>query len=148
VKKKLKFILPLVVLILLGGVYKVVLAKPAKTEKPRVDGQVYVLPKEFLINLADGHFAKLDVALVVDHAQALAPAAGGEGAVKPPDGYGSLEQEAVVRAVVTNDVTDAQESDLTDRGGREKLQRRVLRDLRLHTDVKVKEVLFTDVAVQ
>jgi flagellar FliL protein len=146
-KKKLKFILPLVVLMLLGGVYKVVLAKPAKAEKPRVDGQVYVLPKEFLLNLADGHFAKLDVALVVDHTQVVAPPAGGE-AVKPPDGYGSLEQEAVVRAVVTNDITDAQEMDLTDRAGRERLQRRVLKDLKLHTDVKVKEVLFTDVAVQ
>ena len=62
-KKKLKFILPLVVLILLGGVYKVVLAKPAKPVKDKVDGQVYVLPKEFLLNLADGHFLKLKLAL-------------------------------------------------------------------------------------
>jgi flagellar protein FliL len=147
-KKKLKFILPLVVLMLLGGVYKVVLAKPAKEIKPKVDGQVYVLPKEFLLNLADGHFAKLDVALVLDKTQIVAPAAGGEGAVKPPDGYGSLEQEAVVRAIVTNDITDAQESDLTDRRGRVKLQRKVLKDLKAHTDVKVNDVLFTDVAVQ
>ena len=147
-KKKLKFILPLVVLMLLGGVYKVVLAKPAKAEKPKVNGQVYVLPKEFLLNLADGHFAKLDVALVLDKAQAVAPAAGGEGAVKPPDGYGALEQEAVVRAIVTNDLTDAQQSDLTDRRGRERVQKRVLRDLKLHTDLKVNDVLFTDVAVQ
>jgi flagellar basal body-associated protein FliL len=146
-KKKLKFILPLVVLILLGGVYKVVLAKPAKAEEPKVDGQVYVLPKEFLLNLADGHFAKLSVALVLGKGQAVAAAAG-EGAVKPPDGYGALEQEAVVRATVTNDITDAQESDLTDRRGRERLQRRVLKDLQAHTDVKVNEVLFTDVAVQ
>jgi flagellar basal body-associated protein FliL len=148
VKKKLKFILPLVVLLLLGGVYKVVLAKPPKKVKDKVDGQVYVLPKEFLINLADGHFAKLDVALVLDKSQATAPAASGEAAVKPPDGYGTLEQEAVVRAIVTDDVTDAQASDLTDRKGRTKLQRRVLRDLKAHTDVKVNDVLFTDVAVQ
>ena len=147
-KKKLKFILPLVVLVLLGGVYKVVLAKPPKTEKTKVNGQVYVLPKEFLLNLADGHFAKLDVALVLDKSQAVAPAAGGEGALKPPDGYGALEQEAVVRAIVTNDLTDAQQSDLTDRRGRERVQKRVLRDLKLHTDLKVNDVLFTDVAVQ
>jgi flagellar basal body-associated protein FliL len=148
VKKKLKFILPLVVLILLGGVYKVVLAKPPKKVKEKVDGQVYVLPKEFLMNLSDGHFAKLDVALVLDKTQVTAPPAGGEAAVKPPDGYGTLEQEAVVRAIVTNDITDAQESDLTDRKGRIKLQRRVLKDLKAHTDVKVNDVLFTDVAVQ
>ena len=147
-KKKLKFILPLVVLLLLGGVYKVVLAKPPKKVKDKVDGQVYVLPKEFLLNLADGHFAKLDVALVLDKAQAIAPAAGGEAAVKPPDGYGALQQEAVVRAIVTDDMTDAQAGDLTDRRGRLKLQRTVLRDLKAHTDVKVNDVLFTDVAVQ
>jgi flagellar basal body-associated protein FliL len=147
-KKKLKFILPLVVLVMLGGAYKVVLAKPPKKVKEKVDGQVYVLPKEFLINLADGHFAKLDVALVLDKSQATAPAAGGEAAVKPPDGYGTLEQEAVVRAIVTNDVTDAQAADLTDRRGRAKLEKEVLRDLETHTDVKVKDVLFTDVAVQ
>jgi flagellar basal body-associated protein FliL len=147
-KKKLKFILPLVVLLMLGGAYKVVLAKPAKKVKEKVDGQVYVLPKEFLVNLADGHFAKLDVALVLDKSQATAPAASGEAAVKPPDGYGTLEQEAVVRAIVTNDVTDAQAGDLTDHRGRAKLQKEVLRDLKTHTDVKVKDVLFTDVAVQ
>jgi flagellar basal body-associated protein FliL len=147
-KKKLKFILPLVVLMLLGGVYKVVLAKPPKKVKDKVDGQVYVLPKEFLMNLADGHFAKLDVALVLDKSQAVAPAAGSEGAVKPPDGYGALEQEAVVRSIVTDDVTDMQASDLTDRKGRQRLEKRVLRDLRAHTDVKVNDVLFTDVAVQ
>jgi flagellar basal body-associated protein FliL len=148
VKKKLKFILPLVVLILLGGVYKVVLAKPPKKVKEKVDGQVYVLPKEFLLNLADGHFAKLDVALVLDKTQAVAPAAGGEAAVKPPDGYGALEQEAVVRAIITNDLTDAQQDDLTGRKGRVKLQHTVLKDLKAHTDVKVNDVLFTDVAVQ
>jgi flagellar FliL protein len=147
-KKKLKFILPLVVLVMLAGAYKVVLAKPAKKVKEKVDGQVYVLPKEFLLNLADGHFAKLNVALVLDKSQLTAPAAGAEASVKPPDGYGTLPQEAVVRAIVTNDITDASESDLTDRGGRQKLQKRVLRDLRSRTDVKVNDVLFTDVAAQ
>ena len=50
-KSKLKFIVP-VLLLVLGGVYKFVLAKPgAPAPKPKVDGQVYVLPKEFLINL-------------------------------------------------------------------------------------------------
>jgi flagellar basal body-associated protein FliL len=148
VKKKLKFILPLVVLLLLGGVYKVVLAKPPKAEKAKVDGQVYVLPKEFLLNLADGHFAKLDVALVLDKSQVIAPAAGGEGAVKPPDGFGPLEQEAVVRDVITNDLTDAQQGDLTDRRGRLRLKQKVLKDIRAHSDVKVNDVLVTDVAVQ
>jgi flagellar FliL protein len=148
VKKKLKFILPLVVLLLLGGVYKVVLAKPAPATKDKVDGQVYVLPKEFLLNLADGHFAKLDVALVLDKSQVVGAAGGAEAGAKPPDGYGALEQEAVVRAVITDDLTDARASDLTDRRGRARTQRKVLKDLKAHTDVKVNDVLFTDVAVQ
>ena len=147
-KKKLKFILPLVVLLLLGGVYKVVLAKPAEATKDKVDGRVYVLPKEFLLNLADGHFAKLDVALVLDKSQVVGAAGGAEAGVKPPDGYGALEQEAVVRAIVTDDLTDAHASDLTDRRGRARIQHEVLKDLKAHTDVKVNDVLFTDVAVQ
>ena len=49
-KSKLKFIVP-ILLVVVGGVYKFVLAKPgAPAPKPKVDGQVYVLPKEFLIN--------------------------------------------------------------------------------------------------
>src|SRR5256885_1181555 len=53
-----------------------VLAKPAD-EKKKVEGIVYVLPKEFLINLSDSHFAKLSVALVLPEDQA--PAAGAAG---------------------------------------------------------------------
>jgi len=69
-RRRLKFIVPLAILIVLGGVYKVVLAK-TPTAKPKVDGQVYVLPKEFLLNLADGHFAKLAVALVLAPTKAM-----------------------------------------------------------------------------
>ena len=65
-KSKLKFIIPVVVLLVLGGVYKFVLAAPpAKAKPPKVDGQVYILPKEFVVNLADGQYAKFNVALVL-----------------------------------------------------------------------------------
>ena len=53
-------------MILLGGHRtKFVLAKPPRPAKRKIDGTVYVLPKEFLVNLADGRYAKLDVALVL-----------------------------------------------------------------------------------
>ena len=143
-KRRLKFIVPLAILIVLGGVYKVVLAK-TPTVKPKVDGQVYVLPKEFLLNLADGHFAKLDVALVL--APSMQLGAGGEGAA-PPEGYGALPQEAVVRDVVTDVVTDASSGQLINRRAREGLKRAILKGIRQRTDVKVNDVLFTDVAVQ
>ena len=77
-KGKLKIVVPLVLLIVLGGVYKFVLAKPAAVAKPKVEGEVYVLPKDFLVNLSDGKFAKLGVGLVFDEGFVAAPAAGGE----------------------------------------------------------------------
>ena len=146
-KSKLKFVIPLAVLIVLGGAYKVVLAKPAHKEKHKVEGIVYVMPKEFLINLADGGYAKLSVALVLPH-DAL-PAAGGHGGgAEPPEGYGALEQEAAVRAVVTDVITDAESGELTNRRKRRKVRREILKEIKAHTDVKAHEVLITDLAVQ
>jgi flagellar basal body-associated protein FliL len=145
VKGKLKFVIPLVVLLVLGSAYKVVLAKP-KEEKHKVEGMVYVLPKEFLINLADGRYAKLSVALVLPH-DAIA-AAGGHGAATPPEGYGALEQEAAVRAVITDTITDAHATDLTSKRKRKHLRHEILKEIKAHTDVKAHEVLFTDMAVQ
>jgi len=148
VKSKLKFIVPLV-LILLGGAYKFVLAKPAPAAKPKVDGEVYVLPKDFLVNLSDGKFAKLGVGLVFDEGFKAAAAGGGhEAGAAPPDGYGVLPQEAVVRDIVTDVVTDESASDLTSRQGREDIKAKILKRLKQQTDVKAHEVLLTDVAVQ
>jgi flagellar FliL protein len=137
-KGKLKFIVPLVLLLVVGGVYKFVLAKPAAAAKPKVAGEVYVLPKDFLINLTNGKFAKLGVGLVFDEGFAAAPAGAAEGGAAPPTGYGVLSQEAVVRDIVT----------LTSRKGREEIKAEILKRLKSQTDVKVHEVLLTDVAVQ
>jgi flagellar FliL protein len=144
-KGKKKFIVPLVVLILLGGVYKTVLAKPAKTEKPKINGTVYVLPKEFLLNVADGKYAKLSVALILNKSEVLPVDASGGSS---DSSYGALEQEPAVRDVITNVLTDAPSTELVARGGREKLKEDILKQIRKSTDVKVDKVLFTDVAVQ
>jgi flagellar basal body-associated protein FliL len=149
VKKKL-IILVAVLLAGVGGAYKTVLAKPkAKEPEPKVHGSVYVLGKEFLVNLHDGRFAKLTVALVLAHDDTSTVAAGGHGAApKPPEGYGTMAQEAVIRAVVTDDLTDVKARDVIDREGREHLQDRILKDIRKKSDVKVEHVLFPDVTVQ
>jgi flagellar basal body-associated protein FliL len=147
----MKKLIPVVVALLaLGGVYKFVLAKPsAKAAKPKVEGTVYILGKEFLVNLADGRFAKLTVALVLSHDDTSTVAAGGHAATtKPPDGFGAMSQEAVVRDVITDDLTDAKDTELISREGRRTLKEKVLKDLKQNTDVKVKDVLFTDVTVQ
>ena len=146
---KLKILLP-VLLLVGGGAYKFVLAKPAApAPKPKVEGEVYVLPKDFLVNLADGRFGKLSVALVFDHGFASAPAGGGEhAAAKPAEGYGALVQEPLVRAIVTDVLTDATAEDLTGAKHRNELEERIAKRIDKTTDVKVHEVLFTDVAVQ
>jgi flagellar basal body-associated protein FliL len=143
VKGKLKIVVPLVVLLVLGGLYKVVLAKPPAGHR-KVDGQVYVLPKEFLLNLSGSHFVKLNVGLVLADGSVPDKAAG----APPPDGFGLLPQEAVVRDVITDTITDASPQQLVSRKGRNALKAKVLKGLRARTDVKVKGVLFTDVAVQ
>jgi flagellar FliL protein len=144
-----KLIPVIVALVALGGVYKFVLAKPKEAAaKPKVDGTVYILGKEFLVNLADGRFAKLTVALVLAHDDTSAEAAGGEGAAKPPEGFGAMSQEAVVRDVITDDLTDIKDNDLISRDGRVRVKEEILKDLKKHTDVKVEDVLFTDVTVQ
>lgn len=147
-KQKLKIVVPLA-LLLAGGGYKFVLAGEPAPAKMKVHGDVYVLGKDFLVNLDDGRFAKLGVALVVETGTA-APAAGGHGAAapKPPEGYGTLPQEAIARAVVTDVLTGAEARDLKVASARAKLKRRIKRVLKKTSDVHVEDVLFTDVAVQ
>lgn len=147
-KKKI-IIIAVAALVLAGGAYKTVLAKPAeKAPEPKVHGEVYVLPKEFLVNLADGRYAKLQVALVVEPAEAAASGHGGHGAATPPEGYGSEPQEAIVRDLITDELTDASDHELIQREGREKIKKKILKSIKEHTDVHVEEVLFPDVTVQ
>ncbi len=146
-----KILIPVVLLVVLGGVYKFVLAKPkAEAAKPKVEGTVYVLGKEFLMNLKDGRFAKLSVALVLnpkDHSTAAA--GGGHGAAPtPPEGYGAMAQEGVVRSIITDEITNAEDQELITRKGREHVQHEILERIHHETDVHADEVLFTDVTVQ
>jgi flagellar FliL protein len=146
-KKKI-IIIAVAALVLAGGAYKTVLAKPKeKPPEPKVHGTVYVLPKEFLVNLADGRFAKLQVALVVEAAEA-AGGHGGHGAPAPPEGYGAEPQEAIVRDLITDELTNAADHQLIQREGREKIKKKILKSIKEHTDVHVEEVLFPDVTVQ
>jgi flagellar FliL protein len=146
---KLKIVIPVVLLLALGGVYKFVIAKPTAKADAKIDGTVYVLPKEFLVNLADGRFAKLGVGLVLaPNEHSLVEAAEDKEAVKPPEGFGPLPQEAVIRDIVTDTLTDRDAGNLIDRRGREKLKKRIIDAIAKDTDVHVEDVLFTDMAVQ
>lgn len=146
----MKKIAPIIVLVVvLAGAYKFVLAKPSAAKpKPKIEGTVYVLGKEFLVNLADNRFAKLTVALVLDEKDTSVPAAGGEGGSTAPEGFGAMTEEAAVRDIITNDLTDAKDTDLITTKGRTAMKEEILKDLKQHTDVKADDVLFTDVTVQ
>ncbi len=148
-KKKLVIALAVALLAAIGG-YKFGFAKEAEPKKTKIHGDVYVLGKDFLVNLADGHYAKLGIAIVVDHGAAAPAESGGHGAAapKPPEGYGPLPQEAAIRDIVTDTLTDVDEGELTDRDGREELKTRILKRVKQGTDVPIHEVLFTDVSVQ
>ena len=148
-RKKLIIVVALA-LTALGGGYKFGFAKEAEKKPAKIHGDVYVLGKDFLVNLADGHYAKLGVAIVVEHGAAAPADAGGHGAAapKPPEGYGPLPQEAAVRDIVTDTLTDVRENELTEREGRERLKDRILKRVKHGTDVPIHEVLFTDVSVQ
>ena len=145
----MKKIAPIIVLVVvLAGAYKFVLAKPAPAKaKPKVEGTVYILGKEFLVNLADNRFAKLTVALVLDEKD-TSVSAKAEGGSTAPEGFGAMTEEAVVRDIITNDLTDAKDNDLITAKGRKAMKEEILKDLKQHTDVKVDDVLFTDVTVQ
>lgn len=136
--------------------YKMVLAKPAEEPpKPKVAGEVYIVPKEFLVNLSDGRFARLNVALELKSeytsykaAAEAAAASGSKKAGKPPEGFGVLPQEPVVRDIITDKLTEATAGQLQRSASREKLKKSITKTINKDTDVKVHAVLFTDVAVQ
>ena len=148
-KAKLKFIIP-IVLVALGGGYKFGFAKePAKEPEPKVHGEVYVLGKDFLVNLDGGRFARLGVALIVEPGStAPAEAAHGGAPAEPTEGYGALPQEALVRDLVTDELTDARAGELTSRKGRKRLKKRIVATVKKKSDVHIEDVLLTDVAVQ
>jgi flagellar basal body-associated protein FliL len=145
-----KKLVPVIALLaVLGGVYKFVLAKPsAAAPKPHVEGTVYMLQKEFLVNLADGRFAKMQIGLVLAHDDTSTVPAGGHGAASPPEGYGAMAQEGIVRDLITGVLTDAKDKELIEEHGREELKKEILKVLKKKTDVKVEEVLFSDLTVQ
>ena len=148
-RKKLIIVVSVALAAAVGG-YKFGFAKEAESKPSKIHGDVYVLGKDFLVNLADGHYAKLGVAIVVEHGAAAPAGGGGHGsaAPKPPEGYGPLPQEAAVRDIVTDVLTDVEDGDLTERKGRDELKERILKRVKQGTDVPIHEVLFTDVSVQ
>lgn len=155
---KPKILIPVLVAALAaGGAYKFLLAEPEAKPRHKVEGEVYVMPREFLVNLADGRFVKLNVALVFEHGYTSSHAAevaakeagaGKKGAAKPIEGFGVLPQEPVLRDIITGSLAGARARSLQRAEARARLKRKIKKRIAAKTDVKVEDVLFTDVAVQ
>jgi flagellar basal body-associated protein FliL len=144
---KKKLIIIVVLVLVVGGVGAKMFLLPKKAAaKQRIDGTIYVLPKGFTLNLTDGKYATLTLALVLAPGQSTGATAAG--VTTTPAGFGTLTEEPVIRAIVTNDVTDQSSKALLTGSGRARLKSEILHGIRKQTDVKVKQIYFTDLAVQ
>ena len=141
-----KILIPLIAVLAIGGYagYSFAMPKP-KTPKPKVNGTIYILPKPFTLNMAGGQYATLTVALDLSATQT-------EGVTDPnnppPTGFGSLPEEAVVRAIITDVVTGQPASALISASGRQHMEDEILRDIKHQTDDHITGIYFTDLAVQ
>ena len=142
-KKKLIIITVVLVVVAAFAAYSV--AKPKPKVTTRIKGTVYILQKQFTINLNDGQYATLTVAMLLPPTQSVGVASTTD---PPPTGFGSLTDEAVIRAIITNDVTDQPESALLTQSGRQRLESEILSNINSQTDTKVTAIYFTDLAVQ
>jgi flagellar basal body-associated protein FliL len=145
---KKKIMIGAAVVLLGGGYVAKGMLMPKPVDKSKIKGAIYVLPKAFTLNMTDGRYATLTVALNLAPGQSDGAGAGGEGAPAPPEGFGTLPEEPAIRDIITNVVTDQKSSSLTTDAGRMRVKRTILQAIRTKTDVKVSAVLFTDVAVQ
>jgi flagellar basal body-associated protein FliL len=142
--KKKKLLVPLVLLLILGVGYT--MTKPKPTVKQKIPGTIYVMPQAFLLNLAEGHYAKLSVALELAPGQSTGAAAGSSSSSS--EGVGTLPEEPAIREIVTNTVTNQSGGTLTDPQSRDALKHRILAAIDHQTDVKVQAVLFPELTVQ
>ena len=141
-KKLLLIVLPIAVLLVGGVGYKMVLAKKPVPVKMKIDGTIVPLSTDFVVNLADGHYGKITVALLV-----TGKVPGVQGSATSPT-LPDLPETAVIRSIITDQLTGLDTGALIDRARRQALLAGLAKTLRQQTDTQVKDVYFTDIAVQ
>jgi flagellar protein FliL len=142
--KKKKIVIPLVLLLVLGVGYT--MTKPKKVVKQKIAGTIYTMPQAFLMNLSEGHYAKLAVALELAPGQSTGASA--EGSSSSSEGAGTLPEEPVIREIITDTITGQSGSTLVSTQGRNAIKHRILTAIDHQTDVKVEAVLFPELTVQ
>lgn len=146
--KKKKILIPLLIVILGGGAFEYKSMKKVKPLPMKIAGITYVLPTPFLLNLSDGQYAKITVGLELAVGQTDGSSAATAGDTTAADGIGTLPEEPEVRAIVTNVITNSTSQQLINAQQRAQVETHILTLIRQQTDVKVDQVIFTDLAVQ
>jgi len=144
--KNKKIMLAIALPILLFGAYTMTKHKPVPKEK--IKGTIYVMPKEFLLNLRDGRYAKVSVALDLAPGQSDGATADSGGSGNGESPVGTLPEEPLVREIVTNLITNQSGEELISASGRRAIRREITAAIRQQTDVKVESVLIPDITVQ
>ena len=145
--KSKKVLIPLILLVVAGVGAKMFLLKPKPGPRPIVSGTIYVMPKQFELNLTDGKYATMTVALLLAPGQSDGATAANANSTTPA-GFGTLTQEPIIRSIVTSAVTNDPSKILLSADGRAGLQKQILHGIKTQTDVKVTKVYFTDLAIQ
>ena len=147
-----KLVPVIVVLLALGGAYKFVIAKPPAKAEAEAQGPRHRLhapegvPRQPARRAASRSSRS---ASILAHDDMSTVAAGGHGAAAPrPRATAPMTQEGVVRDVITDVLTDAEDNELIESKGRHHLKEEILKDIKKHTDVKVEHVIFSDITVQ
>ena len=144
--KNKKLMLAIALPVVLFGGYTMTKHKPV--EKQKVKGTIYLMPKEFLLNLRDGRYAKVAVALELAPGQSDGASAEGGSSGSGESSVGTLPEEPLVREIVTDAITGETGSSLESDSGRRAIQKEIVADIRKQTDVKVESVLMPDLTVQ
>lgn len=142
--KKVMLAIALPLVLFLG--YTMTKHKPVPKEK--VKGTIYLMPKEFLLNLHDGRYAKVAIALDLAPGQSDGASAEASSSGSGENAVGTLPEEPMVREIVTSIISGQEGSTLESDGGRRGIQKEIAADIRKQTDVKVESVLIPDFTVQ
>lgn len=144
--KNKKLMLALALPIVLFAGYTMTKHKPVPKEK--VKGTIYLMPKEFLLNLRDGRYAKVAIALDLAPGQSDGASAEGGSSGSGENAVGTLPEEPMVREIVSDVISGQDGATVESDSGRRSIQKEIASDIRKQTDVKVETVLIPDFTVQ
>ncbi len=121
--KNKKLMLALALPLVLFAGYTMTKHKPVPKEK--VKGTIYEMPKEFLLNLRDGRYAKVAIGLDLAPGQSDGASAESASSGSGESAVGTLPEEPIVREIVTGVITGQNGSALESDSGRRAIQKEI-----------------------